>query len=304
MRLVNKFLILYIFVILLFCAEFISSNSTNNATPFASLEIKTNPGILRRPDICNYVIDFLKEINIEVKLKTEEWGIFFETLNTTYDFDLAFVGWSENDDAPDRRDIYNENGTQNISGMNKTIPYCQTSEDMQNEGLSIFYPSEQQQHYYEWQQLLMDKIVPILPFFSWQYENGTLFDGQEMLFFNMRRPFIGGEDNYIFLNKNGLEEYTKACAVRKAICYAIDREEINQEIHGGEYTISHSPYYLTQEFWYYNDIIKYNYDLEAALDWLDAAGYSLTEEEPMPILGIIAAIGVGATLLYYRRKRT
>jgi len=52
--------------------------------------------------------------------------------------------------------------------------------------------------------------------------------------FNLRRPFIGGDDNYIFLTEPGYEEYTKALAVRKAIAYAIDREEINNVLHDGE----------------------------------------------------------------------
>ncbi|MHA1352032.1 MAG: ABC transporter substrate-binding protein [Candidatus Heimdallarchaeaceae archaeon] len=101
--------------------------------------------------------------------------------------------------------------------------------------------------------------------------------------FNLRRPFIGGDDNYIFLTELGYEEYTKALAVRKAIAYAINRQEINNELHYGEYFISHSPIYPARTYWYYNDIIKYNYELAIAWKWMELAGYyqsKLTETEP------------------------
>jgi hypothetical protein len=86
--------------------------------------------------------------------------------------------------------------------------------------------------------------------------------------------------------------------------YAIDREEMNQVLHDGEYTLCHNPMYLYTAFYYYDDVIKYYRDLDASIEWLGYAGYELTvEEEPLPLLGIIAAIGVGAALLLYRKKK-
>ena len=95
-----------------------------------------------------------------------------------------------------------------------------------------------------------------------------LTKSMSFLFFNLQRPFIGGVDNFVYLDEPGLEEYTKACAIRKAICYIIDREEINNRIHNGEYIVCNSVLYPYLGFYYYNDIIKYNYDLYAALFWL------------------------------------
>ncbi|UJG43134.1 MAG: ABC transporter substrate-binding protein [Candidatus Heimdallarchaeum endolithica] len=91
--------------------------------------------------------------------------------------------------------------------------------------------------------------------------------------FNLKRPFIGGDDNYVFLTEPGYEEYTKALAVRKAIAYAIDREEINNALHDGEYLISDSVTYTLLDFWYYNDIVKYNHNLDMAWEWMERAGY-------------------------------
>ncbi|MHA1223897.1 MAG: ABC transporter substrate-binding protein [Candidatus Heimdallarchaeaceae archaeon] len=116
------------------------------------------------------------------------------------------------------------------------------------------------------------------------------------MFYNMRRPFIGGSDNFVFLDEPGKTEYTKGCAVRKAMNYAIDRDEMNQVLHDGEYLIANSVLYPFTAFYYYNDIIKYNYDLDAAIEWLTAAGYE------MPILGIVAILGAAAIVALRRRK--
>lgn len=125
----------------------------------------------------------------------------------------------------------------------------------------------------------------------------------DFFFYNLQRPFLGGEDNYVYLTEAGKEQYTKACAVRKAMNYAIDRNEINEVMLEGEAVICHSVTYPYHAFYYYNDIIKYDYNLEAAQEWLAAAGYTITIEVPVPIIGIIAAIGAAAFLVFYRKRK-
>ncbi|MCG3221163.1 MAG: hypothetical protein H7641_07250, partial [Candidatus Heimdallarchaeota archaeon] len=105
------------------------------------------------------------------------------------------------------------------------------------------------------------------------------------IFYNLQRPFVGGAPNFEFLDVPGKEEYTKGVAVRKAMNYAVDREEMNQVLHDGEYTLCHNPMYLYTAFYYYDDVIKYNRDLDAAKEWLGYAGYSLeVTDTPLPIL--------------------
>lgn len=101
----------------------------------------------------------------------------------------------------------------------------------------------------------------------------TLLNGYDFMFFNLQRPFIGGADNYEFLTESGKEEYTKALAVRKAICYAIDRETMNDIVFDGLATICHSVIWNSATYYYYNEIIKYDYNLDSAFEWLSAAGY-------------------------------
>ncbi|MHA1115161.1 MAG: ABC transporter substrate-binding protein [Candidatus Heimdallarchaeaceae archaeon] len=126
--------------------------------------------------------------------------------------------------------------------------------------------------------------------------------------FNLSRAFIGGDDNYIFLTEPGYKEYTKALAVRKAIAYAINREEINNNLHDGEYFISHSVIFPAQAYWYYKDIAKYNYNLDMAWKWMERAGYhrsELTETatESLTLNSFMIAYIILITISTLKRKR-
>ncbi len=99
-------------------------------------------------------------------------------------------------------------------------------------------------------------------------------DKMDVLYFNIRRPFVGGDFNYEYLEAEGKTNYTKGVAIRKAICYAIDREEINQMLFDGGSLISNSPVIPIQ--YYYTDFpIKYSHNLTKAAEWLIAAGFEI-----------------------------
>jgi len=88
------------------------------------------------------------------------------------------------------------------------------------------------------------------------------------LIFNLRHPIIGGEDNYMFYNEKDKENYTIAVGVRKAICYAINREEINRIYNDNEFLIADSPISPNMGFLYCTNVMKYKYNLTLAMDWL------------------------------------
>jgi ABC-type transport system substrate-binding protein len=137
-----------------------------------------------------------------------------------------------------------------------------------------------------------------------RYEVQSIVDSSMIfMFYNLRRPFIGGVDNFEYLNVAGKEEYTKGVAVRKAINYAINRDEMNTVLHDGEDWVAHSVVYPSQAFYYYNDIVKYNYDVDASFEWLEAAGYPIPERTPFPVFGIIAAIGAAAFIAFFRKRK-
>ncbi|MBY8999732.1 MAG: hypothetical protein KGD64_02350 [Candidatus Heimdallarchaeota archaeon] len=637
------FFTLLILSSLLTMSVFNASNSQAAVEPLANLVFKTNGGGVR-PDYGLYIAQYLREIGIEVEVKVEEWTVFVGTLILTRDFDLGIVGLSGGGSSPDMFDVYGEAGSLNMFGIDKIMPYGNDSENMQIEGVTIVDLDQRQQHYYDWQQLVMDKIVPMLPLFAprsyvatwantlgydgrwgiidslpyieydgyhegqdlltefsvadagwrdlnplqtddtsssfifglmaesivgwspdlaplktslvtdweqidefhfkftmrdevywnpsynvtgrtassdpldpattplmvglkdgevsdgenqkvtgkdavftymawanaivsespsyhnwikncyvdpvdelsfhieidgnpltvpieqyvdfwarlpWEiipefflnssdptitYTDGNaqntgiydgildtpqwvtystsafgcgkymldyyirnsvtvlqaspfwhgvgIIDGTEQdldietfnvrvipdisaelaefkagkldwtgmtafpserkqmqadprfevqsflaasmtfMFYNLRRPFVGGESNFVYLSATGKELYTKGAAVRKAMNYAIDRDEINQVIHDGEYLLSHSVIYPFTAYYYYNDIVKYNRDLDAAVEWLAAAGYSVTTDPtPVPIFGILAAIGAAAFVALLRKKK-
>jgi len=89
----------------------------------------------------NYIlgsVDYLADLGLNVKIENLAWDVFINRLSVTKDYDLAFLGFSGGGYSPDMRDIYTENGSLNIFGLDNSIPYIQTSEDMQNEALGFF----------------------------------------------------------------------------------------------------------------------------------------------------------------------
>jgi hypothetical protein len=84
----------------------------------------------------------------------------------TRDFDIGVVGLSGGGASPDMYDVYGADGSLNMYGITREMPYGNESENMQIEGVTISDLEARQQHYYDWQQLMMDKIVPILPLFA------------------------------------------------------------------------------------------------------------------------------------------
>jgi ABC-type transport system substrate-binding protein len=102
--------------------------------------------------------------------------------------------------------------------------------------------------------------------------NSTL-NSYNCLVFNLGRPYIGGADNNVWLTETDKGQYTRACAVRKAICYIIDRAEINEAVYDGSYAIIDHPYPPLMSDWYSDDIIRYKTNKEEAWEWMKAAGY-------------------------------
>jgi ABC-type transport system substrate-binding protein len=90
------------------------------------------------------------------------------------------------------------------------------------------------------------------------------------LAYNMRenRQHIGNRDPC-----PNAPSITIGLAVRKAISYAIDLEEINNNLHGGDHIISYTPLYPALGVWNNPNIIRYDHNLELAEYYLYLAGY-------------------------------
>ncbi len=125
----------------------------------------------------------------------------------------------------------------------------------------------------------------------------TLNNGFSFLAFNMLRENIGGSDNSVWINGTEFGNYTKACAVRKAICYAIDRGEINEVIHDGVYLLSHKP--MINFYSYGSFPIIYHHDLDLAWKWMEAAGY----ESPTETVSLFLPSCLSVIILIIIRKK-
>ncbi|MHA1685499.1 MAG: hypothetical protein ACTSYD_03725, partial [Candidatus Heimdallarchaeaceae archaeon] len=161
----KKVAFLTLFILSTMIVSSVYMANTSAIEPIATLTFKTNGGGVR-PDYGLYIQQYLAEIGIKVEVKVEEWIVFVGTLLVTHDFDLAFVALTGGAGDPDPTGVYNEDASLNMYGINTQMPYGNESEQMIKEGVTITDLKERQQHYYAWQQLIMDKIVPMLPFFS------------------------------------------------------------------------------------------------------------------------------------------
>ncbi len=130
-----------------------------------------------------------------------------------------------------------------------------------------------------------------------------LDNSYSLMAFNLERRFIGSDDNLIWLNDSGAEGYTKALAVRKAMCYAIDRDELNQILYDGEQLIVNNVIFPYSACYYYNDVSpKYNHDLEKACEWMELAGYKNPNKADFPMISSLAVLSI-IIILYRKRRR-
>ena len=144
-----------------------NANTINAAQePIANLVFKTNSGNPVRGDYGLFIAQYLRDIGIELEVKLIEWSVFVGDLTLAHDYDVGIVGISGGALAPEFMSAYTEDGTLNLFGLEKIMPYQNQSENMQLEATTITDLAAQQQLYYEWQQLTMDKIVPICPLFT------------------------------------------------------------------------------------------------------------------------------------------
>ena len=109
--------------------------------------------------------------------------------------------------------------------------------------------------------------------FRWDFETyfeiqSSISEDVSCLMFNLKRPFLGGADNYVNSSFLGKEDYSKAATIRKAICYSIDRDEINNNLNEGYYLLQRgliNPIFSNP---YWGEIFNYDYNVDSAIEWL------------------------------------
>ncbi|MBY9001874.1 MAG: hypothetical protein KGD64_13225, partial [Candidatus Heimdallarchaeota archaeon] len=141
--------------------------SRETAEPFFNLVLIPYEGGGVRSDYGLYIAQYLREIGIEAEVPIDDTWIWPIIVNpyTSDDFDLTLTS-IPNIKTHDLRSFYTEDGSLNIFRLNRSIPFQNESETMQNEAVSMSDLEERQQLYYDWQILMMDQILPLLPLFS------------------------------------------------------------------------------------------------------------------------------------------
>jgi len=97
---------------------------------------------------------------------------------------------------------------------------------------------------------------------------------------------------------------SRGLAIRKAICYAADRQEINNVLHSGRYNVIHWPIYQRMGIWCNPNIIRYDFDLLMAKHYMVLAGYSDTTASIGYSIPIIVGILIGTfTVMFILDKK-
>ncbi|MGC9781460.1 MAG: hypothetical protein HZR80_19620 [Candidatus Heimdallarchaeota archaeon] len=116
-----------------------------------------------------------------------------------------------------------------------------------------------------------------------QYQINSNYDIQRkiqtslnLLAYNLHetRPFFG--NRLPCINDSSM---SIGLAIRKAVSYAIDREEINNIVYNGSFFINDYPIYPNMGMWLYPNIIRYNYNLTKAKEFITKAGYPTSTTE-------------------------
>ncbi|MHA1210970.1 MAG: hypothetical protein ACTSSH_00785, partial [Candidatus Heimdallarchaeota archaeon] len=117
-------------------------------------------------DYLQLVAEQLRELKIKLEIEPTVPGDF---VDNNY-FDLVYVSTSEGGPIFDYSNIFSENGSQNILGYQTNLDWDAELGTGENEwylktGSEMIPPNstERINHYWEWEQYMMDKICPLLP---------------------------------------------------------------------------------------------------------------------------------------------
>ena len=131
-----------------------------------------------------------------------------------------------------------------------------------------------------------------------------------MLVFNLQNDIFGADNNFTPTNVTGV---SKGLAIRKAIASVINKNLMNTHFHNNKYNISHSPISPYFKDYYLDSISQYSFNLSQALDYLQVAGFNLTDsnegqttKSSFSIMSSLVSLGLGAVtvVMIFRKKRS
>ncbi len=137
---------------------------------FFTLVAKTNGGGVR-PDYLNLLKQHLARISINLNIQILEWPVFLNELLVSHDFDIMYIAIGPISDDPDMLHVFGE-GPYNAFCYEQSLDWNDTLGQGMNQwyleqGRLIMPPDSQErvEHYWAWEQYLMDEILPMVPGF-------------------------------------------------------------------------------------------------------------------------------------------
>ena len=157
----------------------------------------------------------LKQIGIGLDIFELDWPSMATQLVALYDFDICYIALTGNNLDPDFSGVYDENGALNFFGYDTSMDWDEglgtgINEWYIQEGKLIMPPdsSERIMHYWNWQDYLMNQILPLIPLktineYCVQYSNLEGFDYQDGLIQSWGKMYWNGYHT----GQNSLDEF-------------------------------------------------------------------------------------------------
>lgn len=249
--------------------------------PFFALVAKYNINNRNHNDLLQLVKQYLALIQIHLIIEPISLSGDSIDLVDYIDFDLLLMNTNSSSSSvfgfdPFGYNSYNENGSWNFSGYDTRMDWDENLGTGRNEwyiqtGKNILDNTSQEalEHSWAWQFYLMDEILPCLPLFKTEYNNITTY---QYLVFNLR------ETRSMISRRNPCPGYptkSQGLAVRKAISYAINREEIRKVVYGNNREIYDYPINPSNKTWLNLDIFKYCHSLKVGMNFMYVIGIIL-----------------------------
>jgi len=163
-----KFVFVFLIVVSTIFTTVNFSKKSNAIDPYFTLVAKIHGGCYVG-EIYDLVKQYLSVIGINLEIIIKDWPTFAAEIYVYRDFDFASLFFAGGDDYPDFTGVYDENGSLNVFGYHTSMDYNETLGTGINEWYmrqsNLIMPPDSSirvKHYCNWQQYLMDKILPCL----------------------------------------------------------------------------------------------------------------------------------------------
>lgn len=170
--LMKKTIIVFILLILLLPFSFFLNSSSfltsADSPPLTELELLLGLTGGISADEGHKIQDYLSDIGIDLTITTAYYIPIIDPLSLLSSSDLALIKIDISSPDPKLGYYFFENASRNYFGLDSSLPYGSENEQLLTDGPAIMDFAEKQQHYFTWQQLFMDKVIPILPLYSSQ----------------------------------------------------------------------------------------------------------------------------------------